>query len=237
LGKYQGFNRNNNWTDICMNKRLFSSLAAMIVGFLGLCQLAHATTEINPPRVTLTADSPVAVLTITNDRDVPAGYDIEAFGWEQEADGKVLLPPTNAIRVEPTSLDIPAHGSAPLKVTAVVPPPKPGSAESVYRIRIAERADRAREENESDIQMIAAFTLPVFQKPLETTHIGRLTSSPVANGALTFTVHNSRHGTYLRRWRPPTLRLLPVLTRLIGWGCGLTLSSKLPPLQLGLLRP
>lgn len=174
-----------------MNKRLFSALAAMIVGFLGLCQLAHATTEIIPPRVTLTADSPVAVLTITNDRDVPAGYDIEAFGWEQEADGKVLLPPTNAIRVEPTSLDIPAHGSAPLKVTALVPAPKPGSAESVYRIRIAERADRAREENEKDVQMIASFTLPVFQKPLKTTHIGRLTSSPVANGALTFTVHNA----------------------------------------------
>jgi len=101
LGKYQGFNRNNNWTDICMNKRLFSALAAMIVGFLGLCQLAHATTEIIPPRVTLTADSPVAVLTITNDRDVPAGYDIEAFGWEQEADGKVLLPPPTPFGLNP----------------------------------------------------------------------------------------------------------------------------------------
>ncbi len=174
-----------------MNKRLFSALVAMIVGFLGLCPAAQAGTEINPPRITLTADNPVAVLTITNDRNVAAGYDLEALGWEQEADGKVLLPPTNAIQVGPASLDIPAHGSAQVRVTAVASAPKPGSAENVYRIRIVERSDRTREENEKDVQVIASFTLPVFQKPLKTAHIGRLTSAPVANGALTFTVHNA----------------------------------------------
>lgn len=174
-----------------MNKRLFSTLVAITVGFIGLCPAAQAGTAINPPRVTLTADNPVAVLTITNDRNVAAGYDLEALGWEQEADGKVLLPPTNAIQVEPTSLDIPAHGSAQVRVTALLPAPKPGHAENVYRIRIAERPDRAREESEKNVQMIASFTLPVFQKPLETTHIGSIADATLRDGALTFTVHNA----------------------------------------------
>jgi len=174
-----------------MNKRLFSTFAAMLFGLLGLFPSAQAGTGINPPLVTLTADNREGVLTITNDRDVVAGYDIEALGWEQEDDGKVLLPPTEGIRVEPASLDIPAHGSAQIRVTALVPAPQAGHAEKVYRLRIVERGDRKREESEKDVQVIASFTLPVFYKPLETIHVGRLTTTPVTNGKIDFTVFNS----------------------------------------------
>lgn len=157
-----------------MNRRLFTTLAAAFFGFFALSSPAEAATGIVPPFVTLTAAKPVGVLTITNDRGVPAGYDIEAFGWKQEPDGKVLLPSTTGIRVEPTVLNIPAHGSAQLHVTALVPAPPPGSAEKVYRIRISERSDRKREKTEKDVQLIASFTLPVFQKPKDTAYKGRL---------------------------------------------------------------
>ncbi|MBL4691955.1 MAG: molecular chaperone [Magnetovibrio sp.] len=174
-----------------MNNHFISLLTATVFAFLGLCVTAQAGTGITPPRVTLTADNIEGVLTITNDRDVAAGYDIEALGWEQEDDGKVLLPPTKGIRVEPSSLDIPAHGSAQIHITALVPAPESGHAEKVYRLRIIERGDRKREDSEKDVQVISSFTIPVFQKPLETAHIGRLTNQPLADGTLNFTVHNS----------------------------------------------
>ena len=176
-----------------MKYRFISLITAVITvafSFLGLGGIAQAGTGINPPRVTLTTDNPESVLTITNDRDVAAGYDIEALGWEQEDNGKVLLPATKGIRVEPTSLDIPAHGSAQIRVTALVPAPEIGHAEKVYRLRITERPDRKREDSEKMIQVITSFTLPVFLKPLETAHIGRLTSLPLTDGKLNFTVHN-----------------------------------------------
>lgn len=128
---------------------------------------ALAATDIEPPFVTMTAGASVAILTITNDRTVPAGYDIEALGWEQKPDGTVLLPPTTGIRVEPANLDIPAHGSDQVRVTTIAPAPQAGEPEKVYRIRIRERAERAREEAEKDVQMIATVTLPVFQPPPE----------------------------------------------------------------------
>lgn len=110
----------------------------------------------------LTADQPSTVLTIGNERGVPAGYEIEALGWEQTPAGEVLLPSTTGIRVEPASLDIPANGTAQLRVTAL---DRPGTTEKVYRIRVRERADRQREQGEEDVQVLAVITVPVFLAP------------------------------------------------------------------------
>lgn len=40
----------------------------------------HAETALDPPFITITVDEPVGTLTITNNRSVAAGYEIEAFG-------------------------------------------------------------------------------------------------------------------------------------------------------------
>jgi|GEM_PF-1542434 len=183
-----------------MNGRFFIILAVTFFSLVETSSPARAATEIVPPRVTLTAANPVGVLTITNDRNIQTGYDIEVFGWAQEPDGKVLLTPTTNIRAEPAALDIQAHGSAKLRVIALVSPPPPGSAEKVYRIRISERPDRQRDETEKDVQVIAWFSLPVFHKPEKTTYKGRLSVGPIADGKLTFAVHNDgTEHTYIGR--------------------------------------
>jgi len=176
--------------DIFMNRRFLSTLAVIFPSFCVFSSPVEAATEIVPPLVTLTAAKPVGVLNITNDRNVAAGYNIEAFGWKQESDGKILLPPTTGIRVEPAKLELPAHGSAQVRVIAQVPAPAPGEAEKVYRIRISEQSDRKRAKTEKDVQIIASFSLPVFQKPPKVAYKGRLSTSPIIDGKLVFIVHN-----------------------------------------------
>lgn len=160
---------------------------------------AIAGTDIQPPFVTVTASQPAATITVTNDRTVPAGYDIEAVGWEQKPDGEVLLPPTSGIRVNPGRLDIPAHGSGQVRVTALAAAPRPGEAEKVYRVRIRERSDRRREPSEKQVQMIATITLPVFQRPPAVAALPRVEARPVEDGRLGFAVVNAGTGhTYVR---------------------------------------
>ncbi len=160
---------------------------------------ARAATDIQPPFVTVTAEKTVETVTVTNDRGVAAGYEIEALGWEQKADGEVLLPATDGIRVEPASLDIAPHGRAEIRVTTVAPPPKEGEAEKVYRIRIRERPDRPREDSEQQIQMIATVTLPVFQVPPRAAPQARLEAGPLGKGRLSLAVVNDGTAhTYVR---------------------------------------
>jgi len=176
---------------IFINGRLFPTLTAALLGLLVASPTAKAGgTDIIPPFVTLTEAQPMGTLTILNDRGVSAGYDVEAFGWEQEPDGKVLLLPTSGIRLKPTKVNIPAHGNVRIQVTAQIPAPPPGSPENVYRIRISEHSDREREETEKVVQTISSFTIPVFQKPDKTAYKGRLSLGAIANGVLDFAVHN-----------------------------------------------
>lgn len=149
---------------------------------------ALAATNIQPPMATLTADNPSTLLTIGNERGVPAGYEIEALGWEQTATGEVLLPPTTGIRVEPASLDIPPNGTAQVRITAL---DSPGNAEKVYRVRVRERPGREREQGEEQVQVLAVVTLPVFLVPPRAEVKGRLEAKALTKGKLGFTVVNS----------------------------------------------
>ena len=178
---------------------LFAGLSACL---LMSADWAHAETALDPPFITITVDEPVGTLTITNNRSVAAGYEIEAFGWEQEPNGRVLLPPTEGIRVEPTSIELPPHGRAEVRVLALVPAPSIGEAELVYRIRVSERPDRARMEAEQDFQVFSTFILPVFQRPPDAAPHGRLSSAQLVAGELRFTVYNDGTGhAYVREVR------------------------------------
>jgi len=181
-----------------MQKHVFLLAALTLFGFLGLSSAATAGTEIIPPRITLTADQTVDVLTIINHRTVTVSYDLDAHEWNQKPDGRMFLPPTENIRVEPTHLEIPPKGRAQIRITAVSPAPVAGEAEQVYRISVQEGADRLLEKNETKVKVVSKFTLPVFQKPLHVAHHGRLSSTPLINGALNISVHNTGTGhTYV----------------------------------------
>lgn len=56
---------------------LFAGLSACL---LMSADWTHAETALDPPFITITVDEPVGTLTITNNRSVAAGYEIEAFG-------------------------------------------------------------------------------------------------------------------------------------------------------------
>lgn len=165
------------------------SALAFVLAFLPQ-EPAQASTNIQPPMVTLNADNPVATLTIGNERGVPAGYEIEALGWDQTPTGEVILGATPGIRVEPTSAVVPANGRIELKVTALEPAPAAGQAEKVYRLRVRERADREREAGEEQVQVLAVITLPVFQKPPHAEPRTAVETKPLADGRLDFAVVN-----------------------------------------------
>jgi fimbrial chaperone protein len=147
------------------NRRIKGSFISLALG-LGLCvflvPLSHAVI-ISPVQLDLSAKSPVASFTVTNDSAATLTYQSSALSWIQ-VDGQDVQVATNDLIVTPPIISINPKSSQVFRVALF----KPGVhlLEQSYRIILDDISTDANTKTESGISFRFNHNLPVFYAPL-----------------------------------------------------------------------
>lgn len=119
------------------------------------------TFQVNPVTVALTADKPVAALTVRNIGADPAVIQLQVMSWSQ-ADGSDKFAPSSDILATPPIFTLPANGSQVIRVGFRRPPDVQG--EHAYRLFLQEIPPPLK-PGFKGLRMSLRISLPVFVRP------------------------------------------------------------------------
>ncbi len=161
-------------------------LAATVVLFG--TEAAATPVSVSPTSVALKPGSASELITLQNESDTAARFEVSVMNWSESADGKTNLTPTKDLIVFPTLLELPARGSKKIRLGTEHFAAGP---EQSYRLVIHELPQPAAGQNVLEIQVLTNMTLPIFLA----NDMGRpkiaIESASVDNtGTLSFTVVN-----------------------------------------------
>lgn len=172
-----------------MRSPLSSGLLALAAAALLLVPpSARAAVSVTPTRVTLSKAKPTELLSLTNQGDDEARFQVSVFGWSESGTGEQQLTPTNDVVAFPPLLTIAPHQSRNLRIGVVTPP---GAAEKSYRVIVQELPHAPKPGVAVQIQVLTKLSLPVFLAPSGAARIEAKIEQPsLAQSVLSFTVAN-----------------------------------------------
>ncbi len=143
----------------------------------------------NPVHVFLTPKSSSALLALRNISARTLRFQVNAFAWEQSAEGEMVLSPTEDILVFPALVALAPGTQRNIRIGRVT---GIGDMEKTYRVFIEELPSQSKEETEgqSQIQLLTKIGVPVFLSPQKPKLEGRLEVLAVRQGMLTFQLRN-----------------------------------------------
>lgn len=129
----------------------------------GLPALAGAASlDVDPIRVTFSAEKSVTVLTLTNAGDEPATVQLEPVAWSQDK-GEDKYVPTRDLLATPPIFTVPAKAKQVIRLGLRVPPN--ASQEMSYRLYLQE-VPRPTKDQGLGVVMALRIGVPVFVVPL-----------------------------------------------------------------------
>ena len=149
---------------------------------------AYATpVSVTPTSVVLKPGSASELITLTNESDTAARFEVTAHAWTESEDGKTNLTPTTDIIVFPALLELPARGSKKIRLGAEN---LATNVEKNYRLAIHELPQAASGQALLQIQVLTNMTLPIFLAAPNAQPKAKIENAGVEGGKLTFTVSN-----------------------------------------------
>lgn len=128
--------------------------------------LAWASTfKVAPIKVYLTAQSPTALLTLTNTTDQALRFQISAFSWSQSRNGELELQPTDNIVFFPALLSLKAGEERNVRVGFTGQTAH--AVEQSFRIFFEElpAADASSDSSGAQIKVLTKMGIPIFVTP------------------------------------------------------------------------
>jgi fimbrial chaperone protein len=131
---------------------------------LAACTLAaHAAQfTITPVRIFMTPKDRAVAVTVTNDSDEEVVMQADLYSWRQRPDGSDDLQLTEDLILTPPILKLPPRGRQVVRLARLAPPT--GPVHQTYRLVMRE-VPEARSNNQLQLQVALAFSLPVFISP------------------------------------------------------------------------
>lgn len=150
---------------------------------------AQATpVSVTPTTVVLMPGSNSELVTLTNESDTSARFEITAHAWTETEDGRTTLGPTQDLIVFPALLELPARGQKKIRLGTEN---TRTTVERNYRLAIRELPQAASAQNPLQIQVLTNMTLPIFVANPEAQAKIALQVDPPAAGKMRFTVSNT----------------------------------------------
>lgn len=135
-------------------------IAAM---FLALCLSANpalaTSLSVSPVRADLYGQAPIASIAMNNAGAEPMVMEATIHAWTQDAQGQWHLAPTQAVRVYPPQITIPAQGEAFVRVGL-----EDTKATGSYRLELRELVDHDTLKAGA-VRILTRISLPVFVPP------------------------------------------------------------------------
>lgn len=116
------------------------------------------TLSVNPVKIRLPAGQQATTLTVRNDDNREASFQVRAYVWKQ-AGGSNRLTPTNQLVVSPPLGAIPPHASQTIRLVLRTPPQ---GQEASYRILLDQIPPPSAP---GTVNIALRFSLPVFAEP------------------------------------------------------------------------
>jgi hypothetical protein len=101
--------------------------------------IAMTLPTIVPTQVHLTPAEPSGTLRLTNEKSVATRFELKTFTWAMQADGELILNPTDAIRLSTAGFNLPPGETVEVRVDAQ--PAPSGGIEQTFRIGVSEIHD------------------------------------------------------------------------------------------------
>lgn len=137
--------------------RLGRALAGLAV-FCAACSVAHGGAfSVNPVRVTLSAQQPVAALTVRNVGSEPTLVQLQTNLWSQ-TDGADVLTPSNEVLATPPIFTLPADGTQIIRVGLRRAPD--AKRELTYRLILQEVLPS--QATTAGVRVALKISMPVF---------------------------------------------------------------------------
>jgi fimbrial chaperone protein len=142
---------------------------------------------VNPVRVALSPGASSELLTVTNNSDQAASFQVSAFHWSMDGAGESRLDPTDALLFFPQLLDVGPRSSRRIRVSTAGP--MSGEREESFRL-IVEELPPERNRSGVNVRLLTRVSLPVFLEPARPSREARIAAAAFVVGRLTFRVGN-----------------------------------------------
>ena len=152
-------------------------------------QRAHSGTfQVDPIRITLTAQSTSALLTVRNESTEKTRFQIELFEWDENRDGQMVLKPSDDLVYYPNLLTVDPGDERKIRIgiakfSATV-------KELAYRIFIEELPPVDPQES-SGIRILTKMGVPIFVQPDKPVVKANIENTVMRAGELFFELRNN----------------------------------------------
>jgi len=144
---------------------------------------------VNPIQIFLSAQTQSAILTIQNTSNEPLRFQLNAYGWAQDASGQMQLTPTSEVIFFPRLLSLAANEQRIVRVGASAPP---GPVERTYRIFVEELPPSTQQAAPpGQVRVLARMGIPIFVEARAGRAELRLGAPTVQGGRVTFELRNA----------------------------------------------
>jgi fimbrial chaperone protein len=180
-------------------------LVLTVLGGPGEARAADFT--VNPIQIFLAGQTRSAILTVQNTSAEPLRFQLNAFGWAQDAAGQMQLTPTSEIIFFPRLLTLAPNEQRIVRVGTSV---APGPVERTYRIFVEELPPAAPQAVPSgQVRVLARMGIPIFVEARAGRAELRLGTPVLQAGRLVFELRNAG-----------TKHVIPQEIRVRGQGAG-----------------
>jgi len=146
--------------------------------------------SVTPTTINLRPGNASELVTLSNESDNTARFEVTAFAWSESEDGRTDLTPTKDLIVFPALLELPPRGSKKIRLGSERPT---AAGEKSYRLVINELPQAANSASTLQIQVLTNMTLPIFLTTTGGAPKVAIEDAKVEKGKLSFAVAN--HGS------------------------------------------
>ncbi len=178
--------------------------ASLLLLNLAPAEVAHGSAfQVSPVRITLSAQSKSALLSVRNESNEKLRFQVAVFAWDQNRQGEMVLKPTEDIVFFPVLLSL-VPGEQ--RVVRVGTAGSTAATEKTYRIFV-EELPPLEKAKENQIRVLTKMGVPIFFQPSKSLVHGQIEEMIVRRSDFSFVVKNAGN-----------VHLLPLEVQVIGSG-------------------
>lgn len=173
-------------------RTLCAALVGVVAGAV-LCGAAPAHAAdftVTPVQASLSPRSPSALLNLTNTGSKTLRFELSARAWAQDAQGKILLAPTDDIVFFPQLLSLAPGEQRKIRVGTLT---AAADAEKTYRLFVEQLPSAGKKDWQlsKGVELLTRVGIPIFVRPAVTKTNGEISGLALAGGKLSFGVRNT----------------------------------------------
>jgi fimbrial chaperone protein len=144
--------------------------------------------NVSPVQLHLAPDASKALLTLRNDGEADARYQITVSAWDEDPVAGMKLAPTDAIVFFPAMLALKPGETRSVRVGAAVPF---GPVEKTYRLFVEELPPPQKPQTRSEVRVLTRVGIPIFVAPVKTLEDRKLGQPVLGKGSASLEVENT----------------------------------------------